>query len=216
MPDTHATESPVIEPDPPVITLGCDVDSENRPRRRRPIILGALLALTLAGGATAGTAGWRVIAQKDASLNTPDEVVGLVRDDSHQARLTADHLRDVVAAHIQLDQNLGVVYADPEDAARSVLLFGGTALFWQPEKELDRLLALAGGESEAVDDVREVPAGELGGIMKCGVSRDTDGDMAVCGWADHGSIVLAMFPNRGIEESGALLRDIRPAIQSRD
>jgi hypothetical protein len=171
--------------------------------------------VTLAGAAAAGTAGWRVISQKDASLNTPDQVAGLIRDDSDQARLTAEYLRDAVAAHVQLDQNLGVVYADPRNAARSVLLFGGTALLWQPEKELDSLLTLAGGE-KAFDDVRDVPAGELGGVMKCGVSRDSAGDMAVCGWADHGSIVVGIFPNRGIKESAALLRDIRTVVQTRN
>jgi hypothetical protein len=39
--------------------------------------------------------------------------------------------------------------------------------------------------------------------------------MAVCGWADHGSIALMMFPGRAVDESGNLLRAIREEIQTR-
>jgi hypothetical protein len=40
--------------------------------------------------------------------------------------------------------------------------------------------------------------------------------MTVCGWADHGSLAVAMFPGRGIDESAGLLRKMRDAMQRRD
>ena len=43
-----------------------------------------------------------------------------------------------------------------------------------------------------------------------------EGDLAVCGWADHGSVALALFPGRGVDEAGALMREIREETQSRD
>ena len=52
-------------------------------------------------------------------------------------------------------------------------------------------------------------AGELGGVMKCGTSVSQDGDITVCGWADHGSVALAMFPGRTVDESAGLFRQIR-------
>ena len=60
------------------------------------------------------------------------------------------------------------------------------------------------------------PAGKLGGTMKCGTTVTDDGNMSVCGWADHGSLALAMFPNRSQDESAKLLVQIRDASQKRN
>ena len=51
------------------------------------------------------------------------------------------------------------------------------------------------------------PPGDLGGVMKCGTTSGDGGDIAVCGWADHGSVVMAMFPGRSVDDAGGLLRD---------
>jgi hypothetical protein len=198
----------------PDLTDG-DRPARHRRSRRRRIVLGAVLAVALAGGAGLGSVGWRIAQQKDATLSTPLEVAGLRQDNSVQARETADYLRSGLVADIAgVDDSVGVVYADPADPDRSVLLFGGTGLVWQPERDLDRLFTLA-SEGTATD-LRRVEAGPLGGVMKCGVSRGDGGDIAVCGWADHGSIVMGMFPGRDLDEAAALLRTIRDAIQRRD
>jgi hypothetical protein len=67
-----------------------------------------------------------------------------------------------------------------------------------------------------VTGLHEVDAGELGGTMKCGSTTADGSDMTVCGWADHGSLALAMFPNRPEADSAALLREIRAAAQTRN
>ncbi|BCB84501.1 hypothetical protein Psuf_018140 [Phytohabitans suffuscus] len=59
-------------------------------------------------------------------------------------------------------------------------------------------------------------AGGLGGVMKCGESVAPEGNTTVCGWADHGSVVLALLPGRTQDEGGALLRQIRGSIQKRE
>ena len=71
-------------------------------------------------------------------------------------------------------------------------------------------------ETGAVTGLREVPAGELGGVMKCGTTSGEGGDFAVCGWADHGSVVMAMFPGRSVTAAGGLLSDLREDMQTRD
>ncbi|MEE6263626.1 hypothetical protein [Plantactinospora sonchi] len=185
--------------------------------RRRRIVLGSVLALTVLGAAGLSSVGWRIAQEKDATLSTPAEVAGLRLDDSEQARTTADYLRTGFTADIvDAEQSIGAVYADPAAPDRSVLLFGGTALVWQPERNLDRLFDLVSEGEGAVNGVRDVDAGQLGGVMKCGTSRGEGGDFAICGWADHGSVVMAMFPGRTVDESAGLLRDIRAAVQRRD
>jgi hypothetical protein len=183
--------------------------------RRRRVALGALLAVGLAGVGVLGTAGWRVAQQKDAQLDSPATVAGLQRDDSERARSTADYLRDGVAADIELDRSFGTVYRDPADEKRSVLIFGGTTLLWRPERDLNTLFDLLADDAGKVTGLREVPAGRLGGVMKCGTTSGDGGDFAVCGWADHGSVALAMFPGRPVDAAAELMRQLREGIQTR-
>ncbi|MCW6010848.1 hypothetical protein K1W54_40810 [Micromonospora sp. CPCC 205371] len=196
-------------PDPP------SPSSSRSPSRKRKIVLGSLLAVALAGGAVAGVAGWRILQQKDAKLTTPDEVAGLRLDRSERAASTADYLRTAIGAQIDLDESMGAVYADPAAADRSVLIFGGTTLLLSPERDLDSLFDVLSDDTGKVDGLKGVDAGDLGGVMKCGTSASPEGDMPVCGWADHGSVAIAMFPGRSIDDSAALLRDIREGIQKR-
>ncbi|MGK5742320.1 hypothetical protein [Micromonospora sp. URMC 103] len=226
MSDAHLTERPLDDGPEPVelteepIRLSNGEAGEAPERRagwsrRRRIGWAVALAVGLAGAGALGVAGWRIAGQKDTQLANPDRVAGLVRDDSERARSTADYLRSGFAADIELDRSFGTVYRDPADEKRSVLLFGGTTLLWQPERDLDSLFGLMTDETGKVTGLREVPAGDLGGVMKCGTTSGDGGDFAVCGWADHGSVVLGMFPGRTVDAAGTLFRDIRAGIQTR-
>lgn len=185
------------------------------PSRRRRIALGAALAVGVAGAAVLGTAGWRVMEQRDTTLTPPNSVAGLTRDVSGDAAETAEYLRTALAAGVDLDGTVAAVYTDPASRDRSVLFFGGTALLLSPGRELDGVLDLLNGEAGEVRDVREVPAGELGGVMRCGSVTAPEGAMAVCGWADHGSVAVAMFPKRPVAESANLMRTLREQTQKR-
>ena len=53
--------------------------------------------------------------------------------------------------------------------------------------------------------------------MKCGATPgDGAADIPVCGWADHGSVAIGLFPGRVADDAGSLLRDMRDAMQTRD
>lgn len=199
-------------------TEDADQREAQPPRRsslRRRVVLGALLALALIGGGLAGTTAWRVVQQKDATLTMPDRVAGLARDDRDSAVETAEYLRSALAADVDLSESVGAVYADPADAQRSVLIFGGTALLWQPEEDLDRAFEVFSDDEGKVAGLRGFSPGALGGFMKCGSTEGADGAMAVCGWADHGTLGLGMFPGRSVDESAALMREMRQAVQTR-
>ncbi|MGC4895179.1 hypothetical protein [Micromonospora sp. DT31] len=225
MSDAHLTERPVDGgPDPVELTdepielsrrdPAQEPDRPAVPRHRR-VILSALLAVGVAGAGALGLGGWRVWQQKDATLDKPAEVAGLDRDDRENARSTAEYLRDGLSADIELDSSFGAVYSDRQGAKQSVLLFGGTTLLWRPERDLDTLFDLMADETGQVSGLREVDAGRLGGVMKCGTTTGEGGDFAVCGWADHGSVVLGMFPGRSPDSAAVLFRKIREGIQRR-
>ncbi|MFG2058918.1 hypothetical protein ACGFI9_33335 [Micromonospora sp. NPDC048930] len=226
MSDAHLTERHVGEgPEPVDLTdepiqlsrrdPALEADARRPASRRRRIALAAALAVGVAGLGALGIGGWRILAQQDTSLNPPAKAAGLTRDDSERARTTADYLRDGFAADIDLDHSFGTVYSDPADAKRAVLVFGGTTLLWQPERDLDSLFGLMADETGKVTGLREVDAGRLGGVMKCGTTSGDGGDFAVCGWADHGSVVMGMFPGRSVDDSAALFRQLRESIQRR-
>ena len=51
--------------------------------------------------------------------------------------------------------------------------------------------------------------------MKCGSADSADGAMSVCGWADHGSMALSLFPGLDVGDSAEVLRGLRTAIEHR-
>jgi hypothetical protein len=192
-----------------------DPDEPAAPSRTRTAALAGLLVLGLAGAAVLGTFGWGVAREKDATLTPPNEVAGLTRDTSENATAAAEDLRTTLSAKIDLDSSIGVIYADPASPTRSVLVFGGTTLIWTPESDLDTTFGLFSDKTGEVTGITEVDAGSLGGVMKCGMTASPEGDIAVCGWADHGSLTMALFPNRPATESATVLRQIREATQKR-
>ncbi|HEU5107229.1 MAG TPA: hypothetical protein VFT95_01500 [Micromonosporaceae bacterium] len=202
---------------PPPAASPAPAPATHTPRRSpvRRVVLGSLLVAGLAGAAVVGVAGWRVLQQKDATLRPAASVGSLTLDQSQGAEATAENLSTALAAGIDLDETVAVVYADPASEERSVFLFGGTALVLTPERHLDDALQLLGEQNGSAAGMREVPPGELGGVMKCGRIQVPDVAMAACGWADHGSVAVAMFPGREVAEAAELMRELRSASQTR-
>jgi hypothetical protein len=192
-----------------------DDEQDKAPRSRtKTIVLGSLLAVTLAGAGAIGYAGWRIASQKDATLVAPPQIGSLKLDTTDEGRSTADYLQTALSAEVDLDEAVGGVYSDgtPND----VLFFGGTTLIWTPESDLDTSLGILDDEQGAVTGIHNVDAGALGGTMKCGTTKTDGTDMPVCGWADHGSLALAMFPGRTEPDAAKLLLQIRDAAQTRN
>lgn len=160
----------------------------------------------------------RVMQQKDPVISMPSQVGELRRDDSDLAKEHAGDLVAILRAQIAgLDNSGGAVYTVPSgDATRSVMLVAGATVLWNPEAELDAVLGFVSESSEdPLKELKEVDAGPLGGVMKCGTTQMDASPMAVCGWADHGSIALALFPARSTDEAAGLMRDLRAASVKR-
>jgi len=195
---------------------GDEGDEQRKERRRSPIrrvLLLALLMIALGGLATLGYTGWQIGTQKNATLSTPAQIGTLRLDTSDDGRQTADYLQTALDADINLNKTTGGVYTDT--TGHNVLFFGGTATIWSPDTQLDNAFNLISDKQGAVTDLHKIDAGPLGGTMKCGTTKSDDGTLTVCGWADHGSLALAMFPNQPESAAAPLLRTIRAATQKR-
>ncbi|XVU26903.1 hypothetical protein ACQPZJ_07620 [Actinoplanes sp. CA-054009] len=193
-------------------------DGEEAPeqRRRLPvrrIALGVVLAVGLAGAVAFGRTGWQIYTEKDATLSTPAQIGELRLDETASGKETAEYLSTALSADVELDKAVGAVYHDTTQ--KNVLFLGGTGLFWTPSNDLETAFGLISDAEGAVTGLHDVDAGPLGGTMKCGSTKTDDGELTVCGWADHGSLAMAMFPSRTESEAAPLLREIRSTVQKR-
>jgi hypothetical protein len=214
-PMTDDTDSPT-----PAASDGNDsqpapVDRRSGPLRPRNLVLAGVAVAVIALAAALGRITWQLWDQKDVRIVTPPRVAGLVLDDSQGAHDTIDYLRTAVETGVSLKKSTGAVYADEAGRSRSVLFIGGTGVLVSPEESLGKTFGLIADDAGGVDDVHVVSAGSLGGVMKCGSTKTDGSSMAVCGWADHGSLGIAMFPNRPVDESAELLRTMRQSMQNR-
>jgi hypothetical protein len=228
-PELSPEPSPVSEPSPlsepaPIeidagpFQLGEATEDErtheaaNR-RKLRTVLMAGLLVVALGGAGTLAYVGWQVNTQRHTTLSVPATIGSLTLDDSEDATATADYLRSAISAEITMDKAVGAVYTTNDD--KNVLFFGGTRLLWSPDNELESAFTLLGDEEGTVTGIEDVDAGELGGTMQCGVTKSDGTDLQVCGWADHGSLAVAMFLDRTATEAAGLMKDIRNATQTR-
>lgn len=208
-------EEPVeLAEEPFALTSAEEDEEQEKPSPARKIVLFSLLAVTLAGAGVLGYAGWRISSQKNATVAAPEKIGSLNLDKSEDGLSTAEYLESALAAEVSLDKTAGGVYSD--GSANKVLFFGGTGLIWSPGNDLETAINLIADDQSPVSGVHDVDAGELGGTMRCGTTTADDTDMAVCGWSDHGSLALAMFPNRTVGDAAKLMLDIRTATQTRN
>jgi hypothetical protein len=184
-------------------------------RRLLFAVLGVFLLVLVIIGVIYGPTFWSVYQHRGTTLTTPKQIGPLHLEESEGARDTAEYVRAAAASAVDFESSFGAVYTDQDSEARSVIIVGGTATLWAPDPSLTKMFEILNDENGQVVEVRDVDAGELGGLMRCGKTATPDGDMSVCGWADHGSIAVALFPNRTIDDSSTLIRDMRTAMESR-
>ncbi|HKT04593.1 MAG TPA: hypothetical protein VJT31_34185 [Rugosimonospora sp.] len=194
---------------------GDDAEAVARARRRtiRWLVMAGLAGILVVLVAMLGPTWWSLITQRHEKLAIPDSLAGLNLDRSADGQATADYLRTAVAASVNLDTSVGAVYDDPGNKQKSVMIFGGTGLIVSPDQELTKAFQLLDDQGGGMSGVHAVPSGARGGEMKCGTSTGDGGDMVVCGWADHGSIALALFPGRSEADASRLMQRIRDGVQ---
>jgi len=218
--DDHSTEIGPIEIGEIDLTADdtTDEDQEQQPVRRSPlrrVLLSALLVVAVVGAGVLAYEAYEILTQKDAKLATPPQIGSLTLDTSEDAKSTADYLQTAVAAEINMDKTIGAVYTESANTGKDVLLFGGTNLFWTPDNDLNDAFKMIDDNEGAVTNLHAVPAGPLGGTMKCGTTKTDSGPLTVCGWSDHGSLALAMFNNRTESEAATVMQQIRKATETR-
>jgi hypothetical protein len=147
-----------------------------------------------------------------ASIAAEADVPGLARSEDDARQKTADTLLGKVESEQWDEASYSVIYTDSRQ--RGATLLATTRFIFDPEKNLTATFASLTGDLKITGDA-EVDAGTLGGYKRCGTGTLSGRTVAVCGWADHGSLAVAVFGNRSIDESSTLLDTIRAAVLKR-
>ncbi len=152
--------------------------------------------------------------QYPATLSTPDQVAGLARSAESGLEDAAVQMAATMSGEMSFAEQIAAVYVDEAAPDRAVALWGGTALLRDPQARLDDAFRDAAAGGFPAVEPQEVEPGPPGGVARCGRGNVPELPMTVCGWADHGSLVMLVFLSRDLEESGSLLRDFRAAIRA--
>ncbi|WP_433051388.1 hypothetical protein [Dactylosporangium sp. CS-033363] len=184
------------------------------PLKRVAIISGSVAAAALlVSGIFYGPTVFRVLGQSDTEIKSPEQVGAFALDKSDGAQQTSEYIRDAIASKVNLDDSVGLIYRDGKTDA---ILVAGTARIWKPEDTLKTAFDMVADDAGGVRDTKDVDAGSLGGTMRCGTTKVDDSDLTVCGWADNGSLGVALFSNRGVPESAKSMVELRNAVEHRN
>jgi hypothetical protein len=183
-----------------------------RRRRRWPwwLLFWFLAAVACCGGATLWARPFTE--EYPASIAAEADVPGLTHSTDSARQKTADQLLGKVESEQWDEGSLSVLYTD--NRQRGATLLATTRFIWNPKKDLTARFADLTGDLKTTGDA-EVDAGPLGGYKRCGTGTLSGRTVAVCGWADHGSLAVGVFGNRSVDESSTLLDTIRGAVLKR-
>jgi hypothetical protein len=150
-------------------------------------------------------------AEYPATISLPATVAGMTKVEDADLQATADETATKIKNSADADSAIAAYYAPNGDKQKIVGLVGATTRIADPATELDS----AFNSALSVTGAKEIDAGPMGGVMKCGSTSSGGVALTVCGWADGGSLALGIFLNRSVTESGDLFRTIRGEILHR-
>jgi hypothetical protein len=108
-------------------------------------------------------------------------------------------------------------YAPNGDKQHMVEVVAIAELFLSPGAEIGNAFREVPNDELTVSGVHEVSTGKQGGIVKCGSGEVKASGLlvpvAMCVWADHGSMGLGIFFNRSVEESAPIFVTIRSQVE---
>jgi hypothetical protein len=184
-----------------------------RRRSRRILMIGAGLAVVLAGAAAAAESGL-FGGGPGHVLVTPDKLGSYVRRPQLEKQMNASQLqREVITKSAgQASHVVSAVYEDGTNAASTktpqmILFIGGNLSGVSPGGFIASFTQQSKGAFET-------SAGSLGGSVACvNAQASVPGSVALCTWADNDTFGVVASPTMSATRLAAQLRAIRPMVE---
>ncbi|GAA1811235.1 hypothetical protein GCM10009682_35920 [Luedemannella flava] len=218
--------APAAAPPGSVPPVGVDTYGQYPPPPRRSrkglwitlsVVLTIVIAAVVAGAVFLLPAITGALAEQNATLRTPDALVGFTKSTDPTRQATAEALKKQLAAEVTSEtSSVAAFYEDPADPQKIVMVYGLTGKISSPAKELDDAFGGGSADGLVITDLRKVDAGPMSGEAKCGKGSSEGIDLVMCAWADHGSLGVTIFFNRDIDSSAALFKQIRNEVLVRN
>jgi hypothetical protein len=178
------------------------------------IVVGAVLALCVAGVAVVAFVAKDTVDDAAAiSIAEPATLGGRAKLDGGEFAAMIDGMEKSLAAYPGASDGFGAFYGSPEDKDM-VAAIATKATIVSPETELDASFkAFAAGS--AVTDRAPADTGDLGGSAECGTTNASGIDIAVCGWADKGSVGMILWYFKKAADVQAEFPKLRAEIETK-
>jgi hypothetical protein len=148
--------------------------------------------------------------QYPADVVIPETVADLtLYKNSANDQLVEQLQRELRAEHQFVDETFAAVYRDR--LGKRVVIFGTIGLRLTPESDLEDEMSRLRSRY-ALATPQSLDTDVRGYYQQCAVGVANGTNVVVCGWADHGSLGIALFNRRSLPESAALLAEFRDAM----
>jgi hypothetical protein len=157
-----------------------------------------------------------ILDEYPAKVTAGPSIAGFDQSTNAELVSLSQQMNTEFKAGSELDSTaVGVYHKSGDEEQQVIMVVAGSALLLRPETELQSAFTSMSSGGLTVTSTHKVDAGGLGGYAQCGTSITGGVKLAVCGWADHGSLGMIMFFDRGVTEAEKLLLDFRKEIESR-
>ncbi|MBV1848512.1 hypothetical protein [Catellatospora tritici] len=137
---------------------------------------------------------------KKTTVVAPDKLGGRAPVEQAELKSLSETMKSGLSSAVPGASNVVAgFYGDPAKQDM-VMLFAAAAKMGNPEKELDEAFKGMGTSGLTATDLASVDPGPLGGSAKCGSATTAGVDLAVCAWADNGSLGMFVWYFKSVDD----------------
>ncbi|GIE80695.1 hypothetical protein Aph02nite_66450 [Actinoplanes philippinensis] len=153
-------------------------------------------------------------AEADISISEPKTLNDYPKIEAEDFESLTGDLEKQLKGYPGADNAFGAVYGDVDDK-KLIAALAAEVDIDDPQQMLDTMFQSFSGKSQ-LTGVSAAGLGDLGGVAQCGDTTSGEYEMALCGWADEGSVGMFLFFDETAVDVKGDFPDMRAEIESKD